>query len=75
MEEHGVISAADVQTPYDKGVRGSGPTATRMRIVARTLALGAGQSVTAWDVEVQGPQADEFADAPGQFHFLEDARA
>ncbi|MFG2298428.1 hypothetical protein [Streptomyces sp. NPDC048603] len=75
VEEHGVISAVDVQTPYDKGVRGSGPTATRMRIVERALALGDGQSVTAWDVEVQGPQADEFADAPGRFYLLEDARA
>ncbi len=42
MEERGVVSAVDVQTPYDKGVRGSGPTATRMRVVERALTLGDG---------------------------------
>lgn len=75
VQEHGVVSAVVVQTPYDKGVRGSGPAATRMRIVERALTLGDGQSVTAWDIEANGPQADEFADVPERFYLLEDARA
>lgn len=37
-----------------------------MRIVGRALTLGNGQSVTIWDVEVHGPQADEFGYAPAR---------
>ncbi|MFD0723810.1 hypothetical protein [Streptomyces globosus] len=70
VQEYGVTSAVDVQPPYGKGVRGSGPAATRMRIVERALTLGDGQSVTAWDIEVYGPQADEFADVPERFYLL-----
>ncbi|WP_405533711.1 hypothetical protein OG592_41110 (plasmid) [Streptomyces avidinii] len=63
-----------VAQPATSSTAAASRSSTRSARSHTALTLGDGQSVTAWDVEVHGPQADEFTDASGRFYRLEDAR-